>query len=74
MKDATHHLKHIQKKVIQSSRKAAALEELNHEVQPAISSRAPVSPSLKTSSHHNNSKKKAIHTRMRKSLMRLYAH
>lgn len=34
MKDANHHLKHVQKKVIQSSRKESNLNNQNHHKYP----------------------------------------
>ena len=66
MKDVAHHLKHLQKKVIQSSRKAQATELLSQD----INSVAPVMETEVSPVH----KKKQYNAQLRKSLMRLHVH
>lgn len=66
MKDTVHHLKYLQKKVIQSSRKMQAAEPCCREtdsVAPVISTE--VSPVHK---------KKQFDEHLRKSMMRLHVH
>lgn len=66
MKDTAHHLKHLQKKVIQSSRKAQAVEELPIEKEA-------IAPVVETDVAHIN-KQKHLSNELRKSLVRMHVH
>lgn len=64
MKDIVHHLKHLQKKVINSSRK---VDSENHSTNTPI---APAMPTEVAAIH----KKKAFDAQLRKSSVRLHVH
>lgn len=66
MKDTAHHLRHVQKKVIQSSRKAQAAEDKLREKESIV-------PVIESEVSHLH-KKKQLNGELRKSLMRMHVH
>lgn len=67
MKDAVHHLKHVQKKVIQSTRKSQALEERLQNETSANYSLALLEPPAR-------SKRRHLNNQLRKSFVRIQVH
>lgn len=68
MKDAVHHLKHVQKKVIQSSRKSPVSEEISHS---EVSSNQSIASLLELP---NRSKKRHLNNQLRKSFVKVHVH
>ncbi len=69
MKDATHHLKHLQKKVIQSTRKTEASEEY-----PYLNSDGQIGPSKPSGGRLAFREKKTAKSQLRKSMIRQHVH